>query len=53
MGVGNGDFTQMDQLDADEEPLVSSIDGAVMDRDIVQVHQKVEQKLQKIRPKGV
>ena len=32
VGLGPADFSQMDQLDADDVPLVSSEDGAVMDR---------------------
>lgn len=34
-GVGNADFSTMEYLDADDEPLVSS-DGKMMKRDIVQ-----------------
>mmetsp|Transcript_11590 Transcript_11590/g.46841 ORF Transcript_11590/g.46841 Transcript_11590/m.46841 type:complete len:669 (-) Transcript_11590:12-2018(-) len=35
IGIGNADFTKMDQLCADEEPLVSSVTGKVMMQDIV------------------
>jgi len=35
VGIGNADFTNMEILDADDTPLVSS-SGVVMDRDIVQ-----------------
>merc|ERR1711881_680385 len=34
-GVGNADFSTMEYLDADDEPLISS-DGKMMKRDIVQ-----------------
>ncbi|KAF4703756.1 hypothetical protein FOZ63_013828, partial [Perkinsus olseni] len=36
VGVGDGDFSQMDVLDSDDAVLVSSRDGTSMDRDIVQ-----------------
>ncbi|KAF4752243.1 hypothetical protein FOZ62_011053, partial [Perkinsus olseni] len=36
VGVGDGDFRQMDVLDSDDAVLVSSRDGTSMDRDIVQ-----------------
>jgi hypothetical protein len=34
IGIGDGDFSQMEKLDADDEPLVSS-NGEKMKRDIV------------------
>ena len=36
VGVGNEDFSMMDELDADEEPLYSTEDNTYMERDIVQ-----------------
>ena len=36
VGVGSEDFSQMKILDADDHPLVSSVTGATMHRDIVQ-----------------
>lgn len=35
VGVGNADFSQMDVLDADEEPLFSKKYNRFMSRDIV------------------
>lgn len=35
VGVGNADFSQMDVLDADEEPLFSKKYNKFMSRDIV------------------
>ncbi|KAF4677641.1 hypothetical protein FOL47_000101 [Perkinsus chesapeaki] len=36
VGVGDQDFGMMDELDADDRPLVSSFDHSIMERDIVQ-----------------
>merc|ERR1712190_60862 len=36
VGVGDEDFSLMDELDADEEPLYSTAENTYMERDIVQ-----------------
>ena len=36
VGVGNADFEAMEQLDADKEPMISTISGKIQQRDIVQ-----------------